>query len=268
MGACGALTAGAYPAYFEPRNPELTVNHIPCGLYAHKPVRILHLSDFHASQFVSMDMIQHAIALGLAQKPELICVTGDFITFRGGFDEHRYVTLLRRLSNAAPAFAVLGNHDGGPWAVQHGGFADHSVVERILAESGISLLQNRAEDVRLNGGEFALVGVADLWSEEIDAQAAFQKTDRAKPTILLAHNPDTKDALKGYPWNVMLSGHTHGGQVIVPFKGACFAPVQDRRFIAGLKRWGDRQIFVNRGVGNLGGVRFDCRPEVSILTLV
>jgi uncharacterized protein len=268
LGACGALTAGTYPAYFEPRNVELTSNRLTCGLSPGKPVHILHLTDFHASQFVSMNMIRHAIDLGLAQKPDLICVTGDFITFRSGFDEYHYVALLRRLSNAAPTFAVLGNHDGGQWAAEHGGFADHSVVEGILTKSGISLLHNRAEDVRLNGSDFSFVGVADLWSQEIAAEAAFQKTNPAKPTILLAHNPDSKDALKKYPWNVMLSGHTHGGQVIVPFKGACFAPVKDRRFIAGLKRWGSRQIFVNRGVGNLGGVRFECRPEVSILTLI
>src|SRR5215469_3886970 len=231
LGACGALTAGAYPAYFEPRNLELTSNRIICGLSGVKPVRILHLTDFHASQFVSMAMIEHAIDLGLAQKPELVCVTGDFITFQSGFDEYHYVALLRRLSNAAPTFAVLGNHDGGPWAAKHGGFADHSVVEGMLAKSGISLLHNRAEDVRLNGSEVSFVGVADLWSQEIAAEAAFQKTNPTKPTILLAHNPDSKDALKEYPWNVMLCGHTHGGQIIVPFKGACFAPVKDRRFI-------------------------------------
>jgi predicted MPP superfamily phosphohydrolase len=107
----------------------------------------------------------------------------------------------------------------------------------------------------------------DLWSGEIDAQAAFRDLDAQRPAILLAHNPDSKDSLNGYPWNLMLSGHTHGGQVIVPFKGPCFAPVKDLRFIAGLKRWGTRHIFVNRGVGNLGGVRFDCRPEVSIVSV-
>jgi predicted MPP superfamily phosphohydrolase len=93
LGACGALTAGTYPAYFEPRNLELTFHSVPIGLSAHRPVRILHLTDFHASPFVSMSMIEHAIETGLAQQPDLICLTGDFITFRGGFDEDRYVTL-------------------------------------------------------------------------------------------------------------------------------------------------------------------------------
>jgi predicted MPP superfamily phosphohydrolase len=66
----------------------------------------------------------------------------------------------------------------------------------------------------------------------------------------------------------MLSGHTHGGQVIVGFDGARYAPVEDKRYVAGLKSWGTRQIHVTRGVGNVGGVRFRCRPEASVLTVV
>ena len=200
------MAASAYAAYFEPRNLELTSNTLTCGLGARKPVRILHLTDFHASHFVSLGMIEQAIHLGLAQKPELICITGDFITFQTGFDESHYVALLRRLSMAAPTFAVLGNHDGNRWAVKHGRFADHSVVERMLVKSRISPLHNRAERIRMNGSEFSLIGVGDLWSEEIDAEAAFQDVDPTRPTILLAHNPDSKDVLTAYPWNVMLSG--------------------------------------------------------------
>ena len=85
--------------------------------------------------------------------------------------------------------------------------------------------------------------------------------------VLLAHNPDSKDILGAYPWDLMLSGHTHGGQVIVPFDGPRFAPVEDKRYVAGLKPWGTRQIHVSRGVGNVGGVRFRCRPEVSLLSV-
>ena len=68
-----------------------------------------------------------------------------------------------------------------------------------------------------------------------------------------------------YDWDLMLSGHTHGGQIIVPLYGAPFHAVSDRRYMAGLKPWGSRQIHVTRGVGNLLGVRFNCRPEVSLL---
>ena len=267
--ACGVLVSagGAYAIGVEPCFLGLTSHVVECGLGGSRAIRLLHLTDLHASHFVSMRLIERAVDIGIAQKPDLICVTGDFITSKDGFDESEYVSVLQRLSAAGPTFAVLGNHDGNSWAKRHGGFADHSLVERILAKSQIKLLHNRSERLRFRGHSFRLVGVGDLWSEEIEEEAAFQHLDGSEPTILLAHNPDSKDVLKNYPWHVMLSGHTHGGQVIVPFEGPCFAPVRDRRFVAGLKPWGARQIFVNRGVGNIGGVRFGCRPEVSLLTL-
>ena len=88
------------------------------------------------------------------------------------------------------------------------------------------------------------------------------------PVVAMSHNPDTKELLAGYPWNLMLSGHTHGGQVIVPLYGPPIVPVRDLRYLEGLKPWGERLIHVTRGVGNLMGVRFGCRPEVAILELV
>ena len=115
--------------------------------------------------------------------------------------------------------------------------------------------------------EFALAGVADLWSDPIDANQTFRGINQELPIILLAHNPDTKDQLGQHPWDLMLSGHTHGGQVMIPFAGPRYAPVVDTRFVAGLKPWGAKQIFVTRGVGNIYGARFRCRPEVSLLLI-
>ena len=248
-----------YPCWFEPRWLDVTHQHVrlpePVGC------RILHLADLHASVFVRPSMINHAITAGLAQKPDLICLTGDFITTRQDFDAVRYAAALRRLSAAAPTYAVLGNHDGGSWTRRHFGYPDHRLVERILEDAGIELLHNRS--VRTAG--MTLVGVGDLWNDEVDARRAFAEVDGAGPTVLLAHNPDTKDVLRRRPWDLMLSGHTHGGQVLIPFEGVRYAPVRDKRYVAGLKPWGSRLIHVTRGVGNLGGVRFRCRPEASLL---
>jgi predicted MPP superfamily phosphohydrolase len=255
-----------YPCYWEPRWLDTTHRQVklqrrPAG----EPLRILHLADFHASILVPLSMIHHAINAGLAQKPDLICVTGDFITHRQDFDERAYTQALRRLSDAAPTFAVLGNHDGGSWTKRHFGYSDHRVVERILDGAGIQLLHNRSRQVEVRGNAMRLVGVGDLWSDEIDARRAFAEVRGPNPIVLLAHNPDSKDDLRRYPWDLMLSGHTHGGQVIIPFEGVRYAPVRDKRYVAGLKPWGTRHIHVTRGVGNVGGVRFRCRPEVSLL---
>ena len=254
----------AYPCYWEPRWLEVTYRRVRLrGWGARPPVRVLHLADLHASMFVPLSMIDHAISLGLAARPDLICVTGDFITMREGFEAGDYARLLRRLTAAAPTYAVLGNHDGGRWAGEHFGFPDHRVVEGILENAGIELLHNRP--VRL--AALTLAGVGDLWNDEVSGERAFAGIRGGGPVVLLAHNPDTKDHLGAWRWDLMLSGHTHGGQVIVPFEGPRYAPVADKRYIAGLKPWGTRWIQVTRGVGNVGGIRFRCRPEVSVLTL-
>jgi predicted MPP superfamily phosphohydrolase len=257
-----------YPCYWEPRWLDVTHRHVrlPDFRPAH-PFRILHLADLHASIFVPLSLIDHAITLGLAAKPDLICLTGDFVTLREGFDPAMYALVLRRLSSAAPSFAVLGNHDGGNWARYHHGFENHDPVDRVLEEAGIQLLHNRSIRVIAAGSPVTLAGVGDLWSHEVRGAHAFAGVNEDAPVILLAHNPDTKDRLRHFPWHLMLSGHTHGGQILVPFEGPRYAPVVDKRYVAGLHAWGARQIYVTRGVGNLGGVRFRCRPEVSILTI-
>jgi uncharacterized protein len=244
----------------------VTNTKIDLGLKA--PIRVLHLADFHASFLVPTSHIRHAIEIGLRQRPDIVCLTGDFITFKHDFDPEVSVRLLGMLTTAAPTYAVLGNHDGGAWAPDHGGLSDHTLVEQILSAAHIRLLHNDSEAINLHGYMLSIVGVGDLWSNEIEGRRAFAAVNKQARTILLAHNPDSKKLLGEYPWDLMLSGHTHGAQVIVPFAGACYAPVRDKAFIAGLNRWNDRQIFVTRGVGNLGGIRFRCRPEVSTLHLV
>jgi predicted MPP superfamily phosphohydrolase len=263
---------GATPVYafgVEPKWLERTFHQIRLPLRdLGSGVRILHLSDFHASPVVPFSLIEQAVEYGLAVQPDLICLTGDFVTDSHGFDEQEYGRILSRLSTAAPTFACLGNHDGGRWAVNKGGgFRDTTVVRGLLDASGVSLLHNRSELVPIRGQSLRIVGVPDLWSHAVNGHLAFEDAQPGEPTILLAHNPDTKDFLADRPWDLMLSGHTHGGQVLVPLVGTRFIPVQDKRFIAGLKEWNGRQVYVTRGVGSLAGVRFNCRPEVTVLQI-
>jgi predicted MPP superfamily phosphohydrolase len=263
--AIGGTAIGiSYSCYFEPRWLRVTEQHVRLpSTVSRTPIRLLHVSDLHASLFVPMSLIEHAVNLGLEQKPDLVCITGDFITGRDHVDTGEYVRLLRRFSAAAPTFAVLGNHDGGIWAREHWGYEGHSAVERLLLDSGIELLHNRSASAL----GISLVGVGDLWSDEIQPMRAWAGARKDRPIVVLSHNPDSKEALGAFSWDLMLSGHTHGGQVVFPVWGPCYAPVQDRRYVEGLKRWDDRYVHVTRGVGNLGGVRFRCRPEISLLLL-
>lgn len=233
------------------------------------PLKVLQLSDLHASKFVSLDFIAEAVQLGLSLKPDLVLLTGDFITRK--FDQFdRYAEILSSLSKAAPCVACLGNHDGGLWARDRQGYADTEPVRNLLTKSGIELLHNRATNLHIRDRNLRLVGLGDWWADEIDPGAAFADTASAseETVLVLSHNPDTKDLLRAYSWDLLVCGHTHGGQFYLPLVGTPFAPVQDKRFVKGLHRWNGRWIHITKGVGNLLGVRFNCRPEVSLLTLV
>ena len=266
--AAPAMTALVYPMRIEPLWLELTrtpVRFFPEPLS--EPLRLLHLADLHASWVVPPAFIDEALDLAISTKPDLVCVTGDFVTGSTGFDPDRLRSQLERLSRVAPTFGVLGNHDGGHWAREsvRGGFDSSDNVLRLTNDAGLQMLHNQACQFEFRGKKMNLAGVGDLWADEMDGEAAFRGFNAEPPTMLLAHNPDCKDHLSRHRWDLMLSGHTHGGQVVLPGLGTRLAPVEDQRYVAGLKPWGRRQVFVTRGVGSALGVRFRCRPEVSLL---
>ena len=236
--------------------------------------RILHLSDFQFSPEVPLALIEEAIVLGLAEKPDLCFLTGDFISATLSEEEFGlYAKSLSKLTAAVPkTFACLGNHDGGEWAASHGGYPTTQKVETLLAEAKVHLLQNQRTLFYVKGQPITLVGLGDLWAKRCLPDKCLPKHPDAPaslsepPVILLSHNPDSKELLRTHHWDLMLSGHTHGGQFRVPFlDSAPFAPVEDHDLLDGLHIWEEHLVHITRGVGNLYGIRFNCRPQVSIL---
>jgi predicted MPP superfamily phosphohydrolase len=178
--------------------------------------------------------------------------------------------MLRRLGEAVPTFASFGNHDGGRWAVAYGGPSDTSAMRAVLESANITCLLNDARVVQIRGQLLHVAGVGDLWTREVDAAKTFSSIEvpPGTPTMVLAHNPDTRLVLGEFAWDLMLSGHTHGGQIVIPLVDyAPVLPVADKRFAEGLQLWRGRHVHITRGVGSILGVRLNCRPEVSLLTL-
>lgn len=272
--SCPPLAGLGYSRY-ESNWIELTKKSIEFrGIPNQKKIKLLHISDIHLSNTISIEKIESALRLGFSESPDACFITGDFITKKPEIGElEKLSKTLLPFTSQVPTYACLGNHDGGSWANSHGGFSTSNPVKKLLAQGKVRLLVNQKIDLRLQGIPLHLVGVGDLWSDECHPSLCL--THRSKqpprhPVILLCHNPDAKDILKQYFWNLMLAGHTHGGQFVVPFtKFAPFAPVVDDTIVEGLHRWDKwRHIHVTRGVGNLYGFRFNCRPEISLIELV
>ena len=193
-----------------------------------RPVRIAHLSDLHASKDVPFSFLEEVFEQVCDLKPDVICLTGDYIS-NGLPRPILYSALLRKLSDCAPCLAVTGNHDGGRWAHQYGGLADSSDVVAMLHQAGMTVINNQSTTLQVNGQNIRITGLGDSWAGEFNPEAAFTEAhDPHTPHIVLSHNPDTKDPLRNYPWDLLLSGHTHGGQLRIPGIGAPLGPRSGR----------------------------------------
>jgi predicted MPP superfamily phosphohydrolase len=253
--------AAAWFRFVEPR--WFQISYTAVRVPGIRPKRILHISDIHISDGMGASDLEPGIRAGLAARPDLICLTGDFVTYTKGFDRTGLQRLLRLAADRVTTYAVLGNHDGGAWIAGFGGSRSTEPMRELVGSAGVRMLHN---DSAVEGG-LTLVGVADYWSGELDVERAFERVAPSAPAVVLCHNPDGKKSLERKPWNLMLSGHTHGGQARIPGLTPLWAPVADKRFLAGLYNWQGRQLFITRGLGSPKHVRAFCRPEVSLLDL-
>ena len=270
VGGAG-LSAGAYARYAEPAWLEVSEITLEPGIFpAPIGLRILHLSDLHFGPHVSLELIERAVELGLAQRPNLIALTGDFVTGRLRETE-AYAAVLRRLSAVAPTFACLGNHDAIVAAGPVGEIARTAAVMGLLRLAQIDVLVNETREVAVRGGRLKVSGLGDLWTGQNHPARCLTPIRgpgrEPLPHLLLNHNPDARLAAMPYHWDLMLCGHTHGGQVGVPGLAEWIAPVRDKSHIEGLRKRAGRLIHITRGVGSLYGVRFWCRPQVSLLVV-
>ncbi|MBK8916071.1 MAG: metallophosphoesterase [Phycisphaerales bacterium] len=234
--------------------------------------RILHLSDLHLSS-----PGEEAFALRVAEhctrrQPDLIVLTGDFVTAGNPADIERVGRVAAALRARFGVFACLGNHDYYdytrtlPRTLRYSGIiADR--ISAALRGGGVEVLRNATRVIQMDGAALQLVGLEDWMLGRFNADAAFARANEALPTIALSHNPDSIVELCRRPCHWVLSGHTHGGQVRLPWIGALRLPLENKRYDAGLFEENGRRMYVNRGLGHLMRVRFNCRPEVTEFTL-
>jgi uncharacterized protein len=246
--------AGAYGYLYERHEIEVTRVAVPvAGLPpALAGLRIGLITDVHRSGLVSHDDVSRAVAMMMNERPDLIVLGGDYVTWGDREYVRPSAEALDPLAAPHGVFGILGNHDD-----------DHD-MPAALVRNGVQMLKDARTRLTIRNEPIDLVGIR-FWTKRPADIAAL--THGAGPmTVLLAHDPRrlTEAAALGVP--LVLSGHTHGGQVVLPVVGAVAA--QKFPVVAGLARRDRTTIFVSRGVGTIYvPVRINCPPEVALLTL-
>ena len=224
-------------------------------------LRIAHLSDFHLGVPTRGRLaVEHAIAWVVERRPHLVCITGDLVSRRGG------LPLLTRLLGALPGcFVVLGNHD---LASSRDPFSQPVEPEELAAIEGVTLLGDAAEQLGLRGRRVQLVGVDPRTYATGVAEPARLADPEADLRILLCHFPGIAKRVPG-AFHLVLAGHLHAGQIVVPFPGGRIRLAHLRaRDVEGLYRYGSTALHVSPGLGTtFVPFRFFARPEVTELVL-
>ncbi|MBN2210267.1 MAG: phosphodiesterase YaeI [Sedimentisphaerales bacterium] len=258
---------GIEPEWIEVVEQDLHLKGLPKDFTGR---RLIQISDLHCSTTVTRKYLERCIRRVNHLKPDIVVLTGDYVTHDalGRFRE-RVTELLANLKAECGVYAVMGNHDYGIYSSWgQGGNGNVGVLINKLETAGVRVLRNAAEAVTIGEQRIWLVGLGDLWAKDVRPEIAFANVPDDEVRLLLAHNPDTVDHLNNYHYDLMLSGHTHGGQVNIPFFGPPILPVRNRRYHAGMFHITEsKRLYVNRGLGRLGRVRFNCRPEITVFTL-
>jgi uncharacterized protein len=225
---------------------------------AHDGLKLVQLSDLHVGPRTPPERIRDAIARANAFHPDLIVLTGDYLS-----RDTRGVGLIREQLGglAAPTLAVLGNHDH--WVDPRG-------ASRSLRALGYAVLRNENTTLQLRGAPFTVIGIDDRLSGEDRPREALRGAPAVGSRLVLAHGPRTADDLRGAGQPLLcLSGHTHGGQVHIPgLTSFVLRAVAHEPYERGLYRLGAVQLYVNRGVGNSAlRVRVNSDPEVTLAVL-
>jgi predicted MPP superfamily phosphohydrolase len=224
------------------------------------------LSDFHYDPYFSVHPLRSAIGMVNGLRPDLIVLTGDFVSVpwfgdpaAGASAAEPCAQLLRQMQAPHGPWAVMGNHDA---------FTDPDRVTSSLRAAGIRVLSNQSAPIERDGARFWLGGVDDVLGRTANLDATLHNVPADEASILLAHEPDYADHVARYPVDLQLSGHSHGGQVRVPFFRPLYLPDLARKYIWGLYKIGGLTLYTNPGLGTVGvPVRMNCPPEITLLTL-
>lgn len=234
---------------------EVAIPNLPASFDGY---RIAFLTDTHVASFMRRNFYREVVKQVTAFDPDLVLLGGDFVTWERHIPLMAEV-LLTDLAARDGLYAVLGNHDY---------WANPAAVMEAMTARGVQFIVNRSVDIRRGEDRICLAGIDEVYRGKPDLDAAFANVDRNLPCLGLSHHPDIVDILAGRKLDLLVCGHTHGGQIRFPFFGSVIVPSKhESRYASGFQRVEDVLMYVSRGIGAIPPVRILCRPEVATFTL-
>jgi uncharacterized protein len=268
VAAAGAAAIAGDSILIEPNLPRLVRREFALRRWPERMngFTIALLSDFHYDPVFSKHPLHAAIPMVDKLHADMIVLTGDFVSVplagddaKGALAAEPCAQLLRKLTAPFGLWAVLGNHDDN---------TDPEFVTHALENVGIRVLGNQSVPIERDGGRFWLSGVNDVLSGTADLAGTLRRVSPNEAVILLAHEPDFADEAARYPIDLQLSGHSHGGQIRIPFLPPLYLPELAKKYVLGTYQVGPLPLYTNAGLGTVDiPIRLNCPPEITFLTL-
>jgi len=222
--------------------------------------RIVHITDIHLGQWISPARLDGVVGKVNELNPDTVAITGDFMSFAVDQFVGDLTRCLRNLKPNDASLAVLGNHDH---------WLDAAKIRKSLKDAGIIELRNDVYTVRRGTAMLHFAGVDDVTERRDRLDQVLKKLPSNGPAVLLAHEPDFADVSSATGrFALQLSGHSHGGQIVLPLVGLPFRGSYWKKYPSGRYQIGDMVLYTNRGVGaNTVWLRINCPPEIAAITL-
>jgi uncharacterized protein len=222
--------------------------------------RIVQISDIHMDRWMTRKRLLRIVDMVNQQEPDLIAITGDFVTHSPKRFAAGLVAALKQLRARDGCLAILGNHDH---------WSDHQVVRQVIQDSGLIDLNNRVHTVRRGKAGLHIGGIDDYMQRHDRLDVVLRQLPENGAAVLLAHEPDYAEVSASTKrFDLQLSGHSHGGQVVIPGYGPLYLPEYARKFPVGLYRLNGMLLYTNRGLGMVHvNFRLNSRPEISVIEL-
>ena len=261
----GGLYMSKYePSWLDVTELKLKLPRLPSSFSG---IRLIQVSDLHYDTWMNADRLNSILSVVSGLSPDLVAITGDFTlnkfrSFRQE-DQLKYDEFAQVLSGFTSQYLTLGTLG------YHDYWVDREVMMNLFQKGGVVDLNNMVYPLKNGGDTLYISGLDDVVHRRQRLDLVEAQVPTSACAILLVHEPDFADvsALNGR-FDLQISGHTHGGQVMLPLIGQPFLPYLGRKYLAGLYRVGDMLLYTNRGVGmNPPYIRLNCRPEITVFTL-